>query len=72
MEIYMDQDLSRIYHEPFLLVFLYFRKAYYTLDCWILLKIMEGYRAGPKLRSILAESFENQKVVTRQIEHYGP
>ena len=72
MKIYMDQDLYRIYQDPFLLVFLYFSKACDTLDCWSLLKTLEGYRVGPKLRGILAESFENQKVVTRQIEHYGP
>ena len=42
-------------HDPLLLVFLDLRKAYYNLDCVQLLKTLEGYVAGPKMRVIMAE-----------------
>ena len=55
----MDQD-------PLFLVFLDLRKEHENLDCGRLLKTLEGYGAGPKMRDILAEFWEWQEVVTQK------
>ena len=49
----MDQDLL-------FFVFLDLRKAYDNIDGGRILKTLEGYWAGPKMRSILEEFWECQ------------
>ena len=52
----MDQD-------PLFLVFLNLIKAYDNLDYGRILKTLERYRAGPKMRGIVAELWARQEVV---------
>ena len=60
VDLKISQELDIIYQNPFLLLLLDLRKAYDTLDCRSLLKILEGYGAGPKLCGILVEFWEKQ------------
>ena len=53
MDLNMDHNLSSIYQNPLLLVFLDLRKTYEMLDHGRLLHNLEGYGAGPKLLGIL-------------------
>ena len=55
----MDQD-------PLLLVFLDLRKEYDNLDQVRLLKTLEGYGTGPKIRVMLAEFWEWQELINKQ------
>ena len=70
MELNMAQELASIEKKLFL-VFLDVWKSYYTLDRGIILQKLEGYRAGLKMRLILAEFWENQEVVTSKNSYHG-
>ena len=72
MELKLVQELTGVDQDPLLLVFLEPRKSYDNLDHGGLLKTLERYRAGPKMRGILAELWVQQEVVTRENWYHGP
>ena len=72
MELKIAQELASVYQDLILLVFLGLRKAYDNLDHGRLLKTLEGYGAGPKMRGILAEFWARQEVVTRKNGYHVP
>ena len=72
MELKLVQELTGVDQDPLLLVFLEPRKSYDNLDRGGLLKTLERYRAGPKMRGILAELWVQQEVVTRGNWYHGP
>ena len=53
MEPKMVQELASIDQDPLFLAFLDLRKAYNTLEHGRLLQNVEGYGAGPNMRSLL-------------------
>ena len=55
MELKLAQDLESVDQDLLLLVFLEIRKAYDNLEPGRLLKTLEEYRAGSKMRGILTE-----------------
>ena len=55
MELTSAQDLVSVYQAPLFLVLLGLIKSYDNLDHGRLLKTLEGYRVGPKIRGILTE-----------------
>ena len=50
MELKLAQELVSVDQDPLLLVFLDLRKFYYNIDQGRLIKTLEGYGAGPKIR----------------------
>ena len=72
LELKLAQELARIDEDPLLLMFLYLRKAYETLDQGSILMTLEGYGAGPHMCGILADLWERQEVVTRKNGYHGP
>ena len=55
-----------------LFVLLELRKLYDNLDRGRLLKTLEGYGAGPKMRGFLAGFWSRQELVTQQNRYHGP
>ena len=55
LDMNLTQELVSVYQDPLLLALLYPRKAYDKLDRGRILKTLEGYRAGPKMRVMLEE-----------------
>ena len=55
MELKLVQELASVDQDTLFLVFLDLRKEYDNLDHDQLLKTLEGYGAGPKMRGILEE-----------------
>ena len=55
MYLKLVQELAIVDQDPLFLVFLNLRKLYENLDQGQLLKTLKGYRAGPKMRGMLAE-----------------
>ena len=72
MELKIAQDLSNIYQDPLLLVFLDLSKAYYIVDQEFLLMTMEGYGAGPHLCRVLDTFWSRQQVVPRHNRFHKP
>ena len=52
-------------------MFLGIHKSYEKLDCGCLLQTFKGYSVVPKMRGVLEEFWENQKVITRQNGYSG-
>ena len=65
-ELKLAQELASVDQDPLLLITLNLSKAYNNLDQGRLLQTIEGYRAGPKLRALIAEFWLIQEVVTCQ------
>ena len=65
MELKLEQKLASVDQDPLLLVLLDLIKAYDKLDRVQILNTLEGYRAGPKMRRMLAYFWERQEVLTR-------
>ena len=65
-ELKISQELVSMYQDSLFLVFLDLRKAYDNLDHSRILKTLEGYRSGTKLRGIMAEQWARQDAVTRK------
>ena len=55
LELKLAQELARIDEDPLLLMFLYLRKAYETLDQGQILKTLEVYGSGPHMSRVLEE-----------------
>ena len=55
MELNIAQDLSSVYEDPILLVFLDLRKVYYNLDRGWTLKTLDVYGSGGGMREILED-----------------
>ena len=72
MELKLAQELESVYQDLLFLVFLDLRKAYDNLYCGRLLKTLEGYWVGPKMRVVLADLWARQEVFTRQNGYHGP
>ena len=68
-ELKLSQDMVSVEHNPLLLVLLELRKAYENLGCGQILKTLEGYRAGPKMRGNIAYFWPKQEVVAL---NWGP
>ena len=71
MEMKLPQDLSRVYHNPLLLVFLDLNKAYDTVYRGRLIRTLEGYSMRPCLCKLLATFWVYQKYVSRQNGNCG-
>ena len=56
MELKPAQYLESVDQEPLLFVFLELRKAYDNMDCYQILKTLDGYGVGPKMWGILVDS----------------
>ena len=71
MDLNISQYLTRVYHNPLFMVFLYLRKAYYTVYRYRLIQILEGYGAGPCLCGLLETFWSHQKVLPRHNVYHG-
>ena len=66
MELKLTHELSSVYQGLLFLVLFDLMKAYDNLYQWRLLQTLVGYGAGTKLRSLSAEFWARQDVVTQQ------
>ena len=53
MEMKLAQELASVDRDPLFLVFLYLRKAYYTVDREFPIQTLEGYSTRPRLCGLL-------------------
>ena len=72
IELKLAQELESVDQDPPFLLFLDLRKACDNIYRGRLLKNLEGYGAGPKLRGLLAEFWSRQELVTRHNGFHGP
>ena len=72
MELKLVQELTIVYHNPLLLLFLDLRKAYDTIVSERLILTLEGYGARPSLCVLLEAFWAHQQVVRRHNGFLGP
>ena len=72
MGLDIDKYLVSLDQDPLFLVFLDLRKSYHNLDHGRLLKTLERYGVGSKMRDILAEFWAWQDVVTQKMAIMTP
>ena len=58
----MDQQLSRISHEPLFPVFLDVRKSYDLLDRGVCMEILRGYELRPNMSLLVVHYWEKQSI----------
>ena len=71
MEANMHQKLEGIAHEPLFQVFLYFQKAYDSLDRERCLELLRGYGMGPNLAQLLENYWRRQRIVPEVGKYLG-
>ena len=72
MDIKLAQELSSVYQDLLLVVFLDLKSMHDNLYWGIILQKLAGYRAGPKIWGLLAESWSQQEVFTCQNSFHEP
>ena len=72
IKLKLAQEMESVDQEPLFWVLLDLRKSYDNLDRGRLMKTLEGYGSGPKIRDVLAGFWAQQEVVTRHNGYHGP
>ena len=68
----LRSDLATARLRPYHRVYIDLEKAYDCVDRKVLLRLLEDYGVGPKVRGIIASQWAAQQYVTKQAGFYGP